>query len=519
MKRIVKIGAFIFSLFTFLFVGKVEVKAELLESWGYEKTNMDDFLIKINKEASSTDKNDDIVVAVLDTGIDTDHEWFKDKNGNSRILHEYAADCDIKVGYTYKCRNHLDDSNVNYEDIYGHGTGAAGIIAKATPDNVKIIPLKGSDDDDEACKNKWVDVFTSDYCGIDGIEIALEYIINLKVNHGVNIVALNYSVGNDYYSDYDSYYQRLASLVSDAYDAGILFVVAAGNERDDTTKSWVKLEDAQKAIMVSALTRDPVGNMIFEYLYSNYGWEVDFAAPATYTLSAAVGGGLQLFSGTSAAAPHVTAQIALMYAACPNCSIQDIEKTMKVSAVDMGDIGKDPKYGYGYIDMNIAYAKLAKGDKPVVTIKINGAGSLNYSYGAMNWESWFNRNYPYRPDYTGDSQSGILVSWFNTPDIFAEMTSDDYFEYREKSKTHSSRLLNPKILKIEVEMGDEIILSPSLSQRGFMFKSVFRDVQVDGEKAIVNSLRTNSYMIHDIRENTIININYNIKFCIFGICF
>ena len=52
MNKIMKIGIFIFVFFAFLFVSKVEVQAELLESWGYKATNMDDFLKKVNENGN-----------------------------------------------------------------------------------------------------------------------------------------------------------------------------------------------------------------------------------------------------------------------------------------------------------------------------------------------------------------------------------------------------------------------------------------------------------------------------------
>ena len=397
MKWMVKFTIFIFGLCAFLFAPKMSthINAEnmwkkLEVSWGYERTNMDDFLEKLNGLTS-----EEVVVAILDTGIDSDHEWFYDANGNSRILHEYAADCALKVGREVRCYNRSDDINVNYEDIDGHGTHVAGIIAKATPDNVKIIPLQGSTE--LLCDG-------SD-CLIDGeaIKNAFKYIIDLKVNHGVNIVALNYSVGNDYHSHNDSYYQRLASLVSDAYDAGIFFVVAAGNERDDTTKSWMKLEKAQKAIMVSAL------NMAMHKAdFSNYGDEVDFAAPGTAIFSAKVGGGVTSKRGTSMAAPHVAADIALLYSMCPTCTLEQIEAILFDSAVDIGEEGKDPKYGHGYIDMNIAWEKLQKYRKiHTVTVIIKGKGIIS---GLPKKTDQVKSRWIFNTTYTFSIDSGMYIA-------------------------------------------------------------------------------------------------------------
>ena len=501
MKRLVKISIFIFSFFVFLFMSKAEVKAELLESWGYGATNMDDFLDKLRKDRPNIDNEDDIVVAVYDTGVDTTHPWIQ-----GRIVEKGGATCTwegcVEGGY------HWDYHTIpafvmqtTAKDKMSHGTSTVGTITKITPDNVKILPIN----------NKGGPKY-SPY-----IEDVVDYVLQKK-QEGMNIKIFAYNSAfwpDDICSDYRI--EAYTKAVNDLYDAGILFVAAAGNDSmDNTGKYCTAFPD--KVIMVSALA-NIAGKMIFDYTYSNYGSKISFAAPATGTWAPAMGGGFTLFAGTSSATPHLTAQIALMYALCPNCSTQEIEKAMKVAAVDMGDMGRDDHYGYGYIDMNIAYAKLAKGDKPVVTININGAGSLNYSYGAMNWDAWANRNYPFAPNYTNNTQHGISLGVF-PGDLFDEMYSEKYFEYREKSKSEKSMLLKNKTIKIQVEMGDELILIP-YGKRGFMFDSQFKDIQVEEDKvskwAFIGS--GGFYTLHDIRENIIVNINYNVKFCIFGICF
>ncbi|MCQ2382171.1 MAG: S8 family serine peptidase, partial [Clostridia bacterium] len=75
---------------------------------------------------SATKNLKEVVVAVVDTGIDIDHPVF-----TNRVLTQYAMD--FSKG--------LPTSEVNEWDKYenGHGTHVAGIIANLTPDNIKLL--------------------------------------------------------------------------------------------------------------------------------------------------------------------------------------------------------------------------------------------------------------------------------------------------------------------------------------------------------------------------------------------
>ena len=506
MKRIMKIGAFIFSLFIFLctFTMNSKIHAENEQvSWGYSATNMDTFLEKLRKERPGIDKEKDIVVAVLDTGIDSDHEWFKDKNGNSRILHEYAGNCKNSI-LDPESNVYICDKNADYKDIDGHGTHVSGIIAKATPDNVKILPLSGSDESICSEEDGEID------CKIGGLMEALNYLINLKVQQGVNIVALNYSVSKDMYEVSD-YYLELAQLVSAAYDEGIFFVTSAGNDNEDTTNTWTRLEKAQKAIMVAAINKD-----MSKASFSNFGAEVDFAAPGVDIYSSVPGNLIESMQGTSMATPHVTAQIALMYAMQPTSSIQQIEEFMQKSAVDVGSYGKDVYYGIGYVDMNIAYAKLtSSSDKVIVTININGAGMINYAYGSMNGAGWRNK----RASLNKIDQS---ISAARTSMCSYNFTKNEncmfYYFKAEQSYVQKPKWFRNTSITLELDYGTDLALfSVSPVSRTLFFKSELQNIKIDGKIPV--KAPDGGYLISKVRENVMIDINYDLNFCIFGFCF
>lgn len=322
-------------LFSFFFGSQVSVTAAgwdgylgglpTSESWGYHSMNLDSFLESI----VNVDESNEVVVAVIDSGIDTDHEWFKGR------IKTGGANC---INATSIC------VEGNYEDDHGHGTHVAGIIAKGTPANVKILPIKVLN---SANKGKHADMWS-----------AIDYVIRLK-QAGMNIVAINYSISSNTATELGSSdSENFRKLFAKAYDNGILSVVSAGNDHRDvalTTPAHL----GNEVITVSAFELFPNFYWPTETSYSNYGEEIDFTAPGTDIYSASVGGGVVSMSGTSMAAPHVTAAIAGLKLACPQCTPQEIENILRETADDMGSASKDIYFGYGIIDMMKAYEYLS----------------------------------------------------------------------------------------------------------------------------------------------------------------
>ncbi len=217
----------------------------------------------------------DVVVAVIDTGVDYLHEdlagnmWSNpgeipdngiDDDGNGYIDDTHGINA---------INNSGDPMDVIAEDG-GHGTHVAGTIAAVGSNgkgvagvswNAKIMALKfisggrGSTSDAIKC---------------------LEYMIAQK-NTGVNIVASNASWGGGGFS------QALKDTVQAASDAGILFVASAGNAHldNDTTPHYPSSFDLPGIISVAATDQNDLLAS-----FSNYGSvSVDLSAPGTNILS------------------------------------------------------------------------------------------------------------------------------------------------------------------------------------------------------------------------------------------
>ncbi|THB79146.1 MAG: hypothetical protein D3926_11395, partial [Desulfobacteraceae bacterium] len=248
--------------------------------WGFNNTGQTQGTINEDINApqawNTTTGSSGIVIADIDTGVDYTHP-------------DLAANMWTNPGETPG--NGVDDDGNGYvDDIYGidsangdadpmddngHGTHTVGTIAAVANNstgvagvmwNAKIMALKflGADGSGDTA---------------DSIEL-IEYMIDMKLNHGVNIVASNNSWGGGGFS------QALSDAIGSAGDAGILFVAAAGNSNDnnDIVPHYPSSYREDNIIAVSATDhKAELGR------FSCYGLRsVDIGAPGVDILSTTI---------------------------------------------------------------------------------------------------------------------------------------------------------------------------------------------------------------------------------------
>lgn len=294
------------------------------KTWGASLMDVNGINSYINSNEECSSK--EVVVAVLDTGINTSHELFENR---------FLTDSDGNyVGYSYYTTSYKY-SGYSFEDDNSHGTHVSGIIADLTPDNVKILPIKIMN---SAGKGEGAKIIA-----------ALEQVLTYKKDY--NICAVNMSFGGAYSgaSTYTNYFDSLRAN-------GILPIVAAGNESTDT--AGCDPAKCDNAIVVSSLKKTSTNECLFDAEYSNYGDEVDISAPGTAIKSAGISGTNSASastyvakSGTSMATPHVSAGVALLALVHSSSSVDDIETELYNLAVDMGTPGKDIYYGNGVLNL------------------------------------------------------------------------------------------------------------------------------------------------------------------------
>jgi subtilisin family serine protease len=67
----------------------------------------------------------------------------------------------------------------------------------------------------------------------------------------------------------------------------------------------------------------------------------------------------EYYNGTSMATPHVSAVAALVWSYFPSCTSEQIRSTLRKSAQDLGDVGRDDKYGHGLVQAKAAHDRIA----------------------------------------------------------------------------------------------------------------------------------------------------------------
>ena len=279
-------------------------------SWGAAYMGMD--LLKTAVEDS--DMTATATVAVVDTGVDVSHEFFADGR-ISENSYSFASD---------------STSGDDLADGTGHGTHVAGIVADCTPDNVQLLILR---------------IFNrSGKSSATLMAAAIYYAVQQKAS------VINISAGWD--NDTANVFVRgiLDPAISTAYEAGIPVVTAAGNKRMDVASTYPAC--SSQTIAVASL--DEEGE--FDIFNSNYGSGIDFAAPGVNVTSAAVGGGTCTKTGTSMAAPHLAAAAAYVKLFHPDYTVTQLYDELAACAVDLGDSGKDERYGWGCVDLT-AYSE------------------------------------------------------------------------------------------------------------------------------------------------------------------
>lgn len=277
----------------------------------------------------------DVVVAVIDTGIDYRHPDLRDAMWtNSKEIPGNGID-DDNNGYIddYHGYNFYEEGVHDPMDDHMHGTHCSGIIAASH----NQIGIKGIAPKTKLMAVKFLGPLgNGDIAGgIAGIEYALKMKVDIMSN----------SWGGPPYSEI------LNEVMNRVEQAGILFVAAAGNDHanNDADPMYPASYRQENVIAVAASNRsDDIAR------FSNWGVKlVHLAAPGKDIYSTILNGRYKSASGTSMAAPYVSGVLSLMKSHLPNLSAKELKDRL-LGAAEHTYIFEEKTLSGGRLDAHAA---------------------------------------------------------------------------------------------------------------------------------------------------------------------
>jgi type VII secretion-associated serine protease mycosin len=267
-----------------------------------------------------TSGRSNLIVAVIDTGVDPNHPDLKGKLVN---------------GYNFV------DNNSDFTDKVGHGTFVASLIAAPANDKVgisgvapgvKIMPLK---------------VLNTRK---DGSSVQIGRAIRYAVDNGAKVI--NVSLGSPVAS------RSIKSAVDYALSKNVVIVAASGNEGDEENYPSYPASFSGVISVGATTSKDEIA------AFSTHNRAVSLSAPGVNIVGARssqnqicrpyTSNNYCISSGTSFSAPYVAGAAALLLSINPDLTPAQVKSLLERTAQDLGTRGRDDYFGYGRLNIGKA---------------------------------------------------------------------------------------------------------------------------------------------------------------------
>lgn len=254
------------------------------------------------------------IVAIIDTGIDVGHPWFRGRLLEGAVFHDEPG---------------------GIEDLNGHGTHVAGIVALTYP-SARLLPIRA------------LDRYGS------GNDLHLAEAVTWAVDHGASVI--NMSLGAPW-----ALGPWFEAALNYADERGVLVVAAAGNDGPNSPPHY-------PAAYPPVLAVTAVDANFVEASFTQRGEYIDVAAIGV-NVSSALPGGRGRMSGTSMATPRASGLAALLRHQRPEWTAAQIHEHISATAEDVGRPGRDEVFGWGVMNPQRAIETLEPARNTTATSK------------------------------------------------------------------------------------------------------------------------------------------------------
>ena len=248
--------------------------------------------------------SESIIVAVIDTGINYNHE-------------DFDPGLIIKgPNYAYGGSDPMDNN--------GHGTHVAGTIGAIGNNSIGVVGVNWR------VKIMAIKALNGGSGSLTAIASGVKY----AADNGARVI--NMSLGGPTTN------KTLGEAINYASEKGVVIIAAAGNCRPTCAVSY----PARYPEVIAVAATDSSDRRA---AFSSYGNTIEIAAPGV-SIGSTYGSGYDSLSGTSMACPHVAGLAGLILANNPSLTADQVRQILTSTADDLGQAGRDSYYGYGRIN-------------------------------------------------------------------------------------------------------------------------------------------------------------------------
>lgn len=368
-------------------------------------------------------------VAVLDTGVDTDHPF---------ILGSIVAQQCFNQGSPFgagDCPPSGNTTGISAEDGNGHGTNVTGIITsnsaayKGFAPNSEIVALRVLGSNNSGWVSDWI--------------AALNWIVANQGALQVDVINMSLGTFTLYSGNCDAQNQATANVLAQLNTLGIVVFASSGNQGSATMLASPACNSNVIAVGATydanlgaepdsgtynslfggswPACADATTNLLTITCFTNSNAMLDILAPGSRITNAYLNGGQATFRGTSQASPTAAGIAALMLEVNPSLTPAQIESIMKSTGTNVTDAKNGltfPRISAQTIIEFLATPNLNTPVNGVVMASLQPVFSWSSVPLATSYEFQIGRNNPPTVSYTVTGNPQFTLPWQLTPDTY-----------------------------------------------------------------------------------------------------